>query len=672
MSKKYFYSRRLCAVLALAIGATTVQTAPTAWAQLQSGRLLIRSCSATNYPSVTCAVVPINATGNPISGIPAEAFEVADGATPVKDLSVSEALNPETSTSTLWVVDMSGNLGNKYVLDVRDAVESSMKDKPLKELVGLIVLTGKIENPSNAENIPLDLARESAFSKDANDAINNKVRKLSATPSAPLHDGISKAILMVRKQPIGTRAIVVLTDGFDTRSTPANITSIIDSAKAEGIPIYTYLIGSARPDDLKRLAVSTDGAFFAATNAATVAKSYRDLQNRLKTQYAVTFTVTNPDKAERKFSFRLNLPDKKIEPAEYLVRPQKPVVPVIETVTFRSGDKAADPTQLPADNVIVELAVNAQTVSRVEYQVDDGDSVVKNQAPTYSYTLRASGLEPGSAHTLLIKVYGAEGSKDVTEQKVAFTMGGSGGAAGTGNPTVPSAATAAPAQTPIPEPTTAPANGLDGIINEFSSNRLMQVALGIGLLALLVLLGLIISSVLRRRKGTLAPVTDVITSPFAPTGGFPSMVNTGFNANPVSQVSQGLGRPNDDPTQVFIDKGTESQPTQVLQSARAMLEVLSGPTQGDRIPLGVPGKTLIIIGRDADPLVGDLQLKSTFVSRKHAEIHLEGDDMFLVDLGSSSGTKLNGQKLSPKAKQKFEVGAEISFADVKTKVSKPD
>ena len=671
MIKKNFYSRRWCAALALLIGATITQATPMTWAQLQTGRLLVRSCSATNYPSVTCAVVPIDANGNPITGITADKFEVVDGNIPVKDLTVSEAFNPETSTSTLWVVDLSSNPGGKYVDEVRAAIESSIKDnKPLNELVGLIVLTGKIENPSNAENIPLAADRESAFSKDSNEAIINKVRQLNAKASNPLHEGINKAILIARKQPFGTRAIVVLTDGFDSGSTPANIDSVVQSAKAEGIPIYTFGIRATKTEEnLKKVSVQTGGAYFSATNAAVVAKAYRDIQNRLKTQYSLTFSVTNPDKNERKFTFRVNTPDRKIEPADYLVKPQKPVVPQIETVQFRSGDKPADPAQLPADNVIVELTVNAQTVSRVEYQVDDGDSVVKNQAPTYSYTLRTNGLEPGSAHTLLIKVYGAEGSKDVTEQKVPFTMSGAG------NPGVAAATAVAPIAAPVPTLEVAPASTTESVIAEFSSNRLMQVALGIGVLALLVLLGLIISSLLRRRKGTMAPVTDVITSPFAPSGGFPNTVNTvntGFNANPISQVSQGFGRANEDPTQVFVDKGNESQPTQVLQSAHAMLEVMSGPTQGDRIPLGVPGKTLIIIGRDADPLVGDLQLKSTFVSRKHAEIHLNGDEMFLMDLGSSSGTKLNGQKLTPNVKQKFEVGAEISFADVKTKVSKPD
>ena len=78
------------------------------------------------------------------------------------------------------------------------------------------------------------------------------------------------------------------------------------------------------------------------------------------------------------------------------------------------------------------------------------------------------------------------------------------------------------------------------------------------------------------------------------------------------------------------------------------------------------------LGRDADPLVGDLRLQSTFVSRKHAEIRIEGDDLYLVDLGSSSGTRLNGERLAPDEKRKIEIGNEINFADVKVKLLGPD
>jgi hypothetical protein len=454
---------------------------------------------------------------------------------------------------------------------------------------------------------------------------------------------------------------------------------VVNEAQNAGIPIYTFGLGvaltnAAEAEKLKSLSVATGGEYTPATNPGAVAAAYRVIQERLKVQYTLAFTAPNPEKADRNFTFKLNLPDRKVDAADYLVKPTSPEVPVIKNVRFLSGGSPIQPNQLPAETVAVELTVDAQTVSEVQYQLDGGDvvvGVVGGEGPTYTFNLRAGSLEPGSTHTLLIKVFGAaDKPEQVTEQTEAITIAGAPAPAATEPPVVATPATA-------PQPT--PASFIDQIAASLGMDALMLGALALGLLALLVLSALIISSIVRRRRQSAAPVTDVMASPFSPSGGFANPTNfpanSGFNLNPITPISslptEG-GQVNDDPTQVFVDKGIESQPTQVLQSAKAMLEVMSGPTQGDRIPLGVPGKTIVVIGRDADPLVGDLQLKSTFVSRKHAEIHLEGDEMFLMDLGSSSGTKLNGQKLKPNEKQKFDVGAEISFADVKTRVSQPD
>ena len=183
---------------------------------------------------------------------------------------------------------------------------------------------------------------------------------------------------------------------------------------------------------------------------------------------------------------------------------------------------------------------------------------------------------------------------------------------------------------------------------------------------------MIVATALRRRSALLAgPPTDVLSSPFTTSSAYPSTFGAG---NPTSgspaSGTQIFSIP-DDHTQIFVDT-SDSQKTQVLQTAKAILEVLSGVTKGDKVPIGVLGKTSIVIGRDADPLVGDLRLQSTFVSRKHAEIRIEGDDLYLVDLGSSSGTRLNGERLAPDEKRKIEIGNEINFADVKVKLLGPD
>ncbi len=77
-----------------------------------------------------------------------------------------------------------------------------------------------------------------------------------------------------------------------------------------------------------------------------------------------------------------------------------------------------------------------------------------------------------------------------------------------------------------------------------------------------------------------------------------------------------------------------------------MLIVIEGTSKGETFPLiqsGTAGPVHLIIGRD--PGV-DLLIESSGVSRRHAQITIQGDQCTLEDLGSSNGTFLNGERLT--------------------------
>lgn len=64
--------------------------------------------------------------------------------------------------------------------------------------------------------------------------------------------------------------------------------------------------------------------------------------------------------------------------------------------------------------------------------------------------------------------------------------------------------------------------------------------------------------------------------------------------------------------------------------------------QGRQIPL--VGR--ITLGRDKG---NDIVLDERLVSRRHAVIQKIGQEYFLEDLGSTNGTKVNGQQVPPRA-----------------------
>lgn len=88
-----------------------------------------------------------------------------------------------------------------------------------------------------------------------------------------------------------------------------------------------------------------------------------------------------------------------------------------------------------------------------------------------------------------------------------------------------------------------------------------------------------------------------------------------------------------------VSKGPPPPPGS-SQNRPLALRFISGKYQGGEFPL-VPGKE-IHIGRSNDL---DMVLAEDMVSRKHARIAFQGDDIFIEDLASTNGTFVNGEKI---------------------------
>jgi pSer/pThr/pTyr-binding forkhead associated (FHA) protein len=74
-----------------------------------------------------------------------------------------------------------------------------------------------------------------------------------------------------------------------------------------------------------------------------------------------------------------------------------------------------------------------------------------------------------------------------------------------------------------------------------------------------------------------------------------------------------------------------------------LIERGSTPGQTREVPVNQPE---FLIGRGADC---DLRLRESEISRHHCTIRVGADEATLVDLGSSNGTYLNGQRVRSQA-----------------------
>lgn len=103
--------------------------------------------------------------------------------------------------------------------------------------------------------------------------------------------------------------------------------------------------------------------------------------------------------------------------------------------------------------------------------------------------------------------------------------------------------------------------------------------------------------------------------------------------------------------------GSDSDATQILEKTAQTLQeeyrqakekgacliMIRGPLQGNQFFLS---KHEMIIGRDP---TADISVSDPSISRRHAKVSLQGEAVYLHDLGSANGTVVNGKKVESKA-----------------------
>jgi hypothetical protein len=89
------------------------------------------------------------------------------------------------------------------------------------------------------------------------------------------------------------------------------------------------------------------------------------------------------------------------------------------------------------------------------------------------------------------------------------------------------------------------------------------------------------------------------------------------------------------------DTAPKAPPTTTARPGRSyVLRFISGKYQGGEFP--IVAEKQIIVGRSSDL---DMVLVEDMVSRKHARIAMQQDQIWIEDLGSTNGTFVNGEKI---------------------------
>jgi len=145
-----------------------------------------------------------------------------------------------------------------------------------------------------------------------------------------LFDAVYLASNEKLKGEVGRKAMVLITDGVDTGSKTSKEKAIEASQKADAIiysidyedaAAYGYggfgriSMGGGGEGDLKRMSSETGGHVYRVDRGHSLDQIFKELQDEMRSQYAIGYTPTNPKKdgSFRKIEIRLASKDLKVQ-----------------------------------------------------------------------------------------------------------------------------------------------------------------------------------------------------------------------------------------------------------------------------------------------------------------------------------------------------------------------
>ena len=240
-----------------------------------------------------------------------------------------------------------------FLIDVSASQESSLPDEKAaarlfiekvvqsnKDLVAILPFTGQAYLEQGLTGDVLNVYQVLQHVEVAEPAYLGTGRPLTGIPSGPgmlatpaegstaIWDAValtSRNVLM-NAPGLRRRAIIVLTDGWDTASRLMQKEAINQTLAAEAV-VYAIGIGSKRDgvyrESLRDLAQRTGGRAFFPDKKFDLDAAFAEIERELRTQYLIAYSSTNKkrDGAYRKITVEITNPDLRKQKLEIRHRP---------------------------------------------------------------------------------------------------------------------------------------------------------------------------------------------------------------------------------------------------------------------------------------------------------------------------------------------------------------
>jgi VWFA-related protein len=235
------------------------------------------------------------------------------------------------------LVDVSKSQENLIEIEKRAADQFFQQVLRQKDMAFLISFGAETELLQDLTNSPKLLRRgldELRLNAGAGGIHPSPVPTSSKPRGTLLHEAVYLASNEKLRREVGRKAIIVITDGVDQGSRVSLNEAIEAAHKADAIIYSIYYVdpgfyGGFFGGDgaLKKMSEETGGRVFEVRRRNTLPDIFRQIQEEMRSQYAIGYTSTNPDRdgGFRKIEIRTQNRDLKVQARKgyYAQKPEK-------------------------------------------------------------------------------------------------------------------------------------------------------------------------------------------------------------------------------------------------------------------------------------------------------------------------------------------------------------
>jgi Ca-activated chloride channel homolog len=238
---------------------------------------------------VVVNLIVTDAAGQYAHGLGVKDFSVVEDGAPQ---TVNDLISEEASFAAAILIDMSGSMEYKFGL-VRGAAASFIDHIRDYDQVAVYGFNNKVKMFQDFT----DLRDISEYVWDA-----------KAEDTTRLYDCAYEAIAALEKRPEKRRAILLISDGWDTTSNKATFDSVMKKSLADGITIYTIdliddgaRIGSSSDvaglrrgqNEMREFATQTGGRYVHSPQGDKLEEAFTNIVEELRNQYTLTYYSSN-------------------------------------------------------------------------------------------------------------------------------------------------------------------------------------------------------------------------------------------------------------------------------------------------------------------------------------------------------------------------------------------